>query len=555
MRPTKPNPFGIRTVCPTAWPEYPYNEPPATPEQSAPCYEIHNEWNQAIAVRDGTKLLLDVYRPNRPGETFPALCAFSPYTRQHQRDTAPFGSNEAGITEFWVPRGYAHVIIDVRGSNGSEGSWDMMGPLEQRDLVDIIEWVGQQPWCNGNVGMMGCSYFAMVQNLAAEHAPPSLKAIFPYDALTDVYRDFYFPGGLVNEGFIRAFFPNVHSLNFWGGRNPNLAGMMEHFRAILGVSHHGETLGGIRYALDGSYYWERSARPNLHRIQIPVYFGCDWTFYNLHLRGCFEAWQVTRGITKRMLVGPSPLPRRPFATFHMEALRWYDQFLKGMDTRVLEGPPIHLWVEGADVWRDEEEWPLARTRWIEFYLGGLPGEGTLTDTAPPDGEQTLEYRPADEHARWGNPRWVYRTEPLDQPTEVTGPIQLTLVMASTAEDTDWIVTLQDEAPDGAIKELTRGWLRSSHRAVDAARSRINQPWHPHIRIDLLAPGTAEELHIEVIPTSNLFRKGHRIRLELANCDSLVRNFFWYKGTLPIPARNTVIQGHQKSRLILPVIPR
>ena len=545
MRVTQPNPFEIRTANPSVWPQYPYDRPPHTPEQSQPRYQIQNDWNLEVPVRDGTKLLLDVYRPYKPGEKFPALCSFSPYTRQLQRESPPIGQNEAGIIEFWVPRGYAHVIVDVRGANGSEGSWEMWGPEEQKDLADIIEWVAGQPWCNGNVGMMGCSYFAMTQNLAAEQQPPSLKAIFPYDAATDLYRNCFFNGGMPNDGFARIWFSDVNFLNFRGGRNPNTAAMTEHFETILGV----------KYPLDGPYYWERSARPNLGKIKIPAYFGCHWPFYNLHLWGTFNAWQETGNITKRMLVGPAPVPQRPYANYHMEALRWYDHFLKGMDTRVLEGAPIHFWIEGEDVWRDEKEWPPARTQWKEFYLSGTPGRGTLVDTAPPDGEQTLDYDPANERWIWGEPRWIYRSEPLDRPLEVTGPIQVDLVMASTARDTDWIAILKDEPPDGRTRELTRGWLRSSHRAVDPAKSRINQPWHPHDRIELLTPQKPEELAIEVIPTCNLFLKGHRIRLELANCDSLVQNNFWYRRTLLLPARNTVLQGRGKSRVMLPVIPR
>lgn len=545
MRMAQPHPYGLRTANPSAWPQYPFNHVPHTPEQSKARYEIHNDWNQTVAVRDGTRLLFDVYRPNMPGEKFPALCSFSPYTRQLQRDSATIGQNEAGITEFWVPRGYAHVIVDVRGTNGSEGKWDHWGPQEQQDIVEIIEWVARQPWCTGKVGMMGCSYFAMTQNLAAERQPPSLAAIFPYDAGTDLYRNFYFTGGIPNDGFARIWFSDVTFLNFHSGRNPNTAALTEHFETVL----------GLKYPLDGPYYWERSAWPNLDKIKIPAYFGCDWKFYDSHLRGSFDAWQGTGDIIKRMLIGPKSFPRRPFAAYHMEALRWYDHFLKGMDTGVLEGGPIHIWIEGEDLWRDEYEWPLARTKWTEFYLGGKPGSGTLTDTPPLDGEQTLSYDPAGERWIWGEPHWVYRSEPLDQDLEITGPIQLNLVMASTAEDTDWIVILQDEAPDGTIRELSRGWLRSSHRATDPEKSRPNQPWHPHNGIELLSPNAPEELAIEIISTSNLFVQGHRIRLELANCDSLVQNNFWYRRTLPIAAQNTILQGRGKSRLILPVIPR
>jgi uncharacterized protein len=540
----EPNPYGIRTSHPTTWPQYPYNSVPRTPEQSEPRYTIQCDWNQSVTMRDGVKLLFDVYRPHQPGERFPALCSFSPYTRQLQRENNTFGQNEAGISEFWVSRGYAHVIVDVRGTNGSEGGWDWYGPDEQRDYVEVIEWVARQSWCNGNVGMTGCSYFAVSQNLAAAQQPPGLKAIFPYDCQTDMYRHVLYPGGIPHDGYARIWFSALDSLNFRSGRSQNTVAMTEHFRNVL----------SLKYPLDGPRYWEHSTWPKLGQIQTPAYFGCHWMFYQ-HLRGPFSAWMNTGKITKRMLIGPTPKPVRPFAAYHMEALRWYDHFLKGMDTGVLDGAPIHLWILGEEMWRDEYEWPLARTRWTEFYLGGTVGNGTLSDTPPLDGEQTLDYQPGGEQWLWGRPRWVYRSSPLDQPMEITGPIQLNLAIASSATDTDWVVTLYDEAPDGSVRELTQSWLRSSHRAVDPGRGRQNQPWHPHDRIEPLTPGKPEELQIEVIPACNVFYQGHRIRLELSNCDSLVEHNSFYKRTLLMQARNTVIQGRGKSRIILPVIPR
>jgi predicted acyl esterase len=393
--------------------------------------------------------------------------------------------------------------------------------------------------------MMGCSYFGMTQNLAAEQQPPSLKAIFPYDAMTDLYRDCFLPGGLVNDGWARIWFSDVQFLNFTGGRNPNTAAMQRQFETILGVEH----------PLDGEFFWERSAWPNLDKITVPAYWGCHWSFYELHLRGAFDAWEhAVNSPHRRMLLGPDPMPRRPYANYHLEALRWYDHWLKGLDSGVLEGAPIKLWIEGEDVWREEQEWPLARTQWTAFYLGGSPGNGMLTDTPPDDGEQTLDYNPASDRWVYGEPRWVYRTEPLERPTEVTGPIQLNLTMASSAEDTDWVVMLFDEAPDGSKREVTRGYLRSSHRAVDPARSRKYAPWHPHNRVEPLTPNRAEELQIELVGNCHYFGQGHRIRLELSNCDDIVSKLMT-KRTLLIPARNTVVQGRGKSHLVLPIIPR
>ncbi|MGH3266077.1 MAG: CocE/NonD family hydrolase, partial [Trebonia sp.] len=142
--------------------------------------------NTAIAMRDGTTLLADVHRPDSAGR-FPALLAASPYPRQMQDLGAPAGFVEAGVTDFWVPRGYVHVIANLRGTCGSEGTFSFFDTQERQDVYDLVEWVAAQPWCDGNVGMIGISYFAMTQLEAAVERPPHLKAIFPLAVTADLY--------------------------------------------------------------------------------------------------------------------------------------------------------------------------------------------------------------------------------------------------------------------------------------------------------------------------------------------------------------------------------
>lgn len=535
--------YGVRAIDPSVWPQYPMDAVPYIPEESEPAYEIANDWDLELPMRDGVTLLLDVYRPRRPGGRFPALCSFSPYSRQLQRDSAPIGQNEAGISEFWVPRGYAHVIVDVRGTNGSGGDWDMWGPEEQRDMVEVIEWVAAQPWCSGRVGMMGCSYFGMTQNQAAGLNPPSLAATFPYDAMTDIYRDAFFPGGIPSD-WARFWFTQVQFLNGSSGRNPNMRGVTRHFDAVQ----------ELRHPFDGPYWRERSAAGVLGDIAAPAYFGCDWDFHALHLNGAFDAWRGTREITKRMLIGPKPFPGRPFAAYHGEALRWYDQFLKDLDTGVLEGGPIRLWIPGDDAWREETDWPLARTEWADRHL---TADGALVEGAPAGGEAVLDYDPAREDWLFGKPSLAFRTSPFEAETEITGPIALTLCISSTAQDADWIAVLYREAPDGGLIELTRGHLRSSHRAVDRDGGSPHQPRHPHDRAEPLVPGEETTLEIAIVPACQVFAPGDRLRLELSNCDSTVRPgaLTHYRKALRIPARNTVITGPGRSRLTLPFIPR
>jgi predicted acyl esterase len=541
------NPESIRTVNPAAWPQYPFDEAPRIPESSPIAYSIFAEQDLRVAMRDGVRLALDIFRPWAAGEKFPALISWSPYTRQLQQTLVPIGQNEAGLTEFWVPRGYVHVIVDVRGSNDSEGAWDFCGPKEQQDLAEMIEWVASRPWCNGNVGMMGCSYFGRSQLLGAVHQPPSLKAIFPYDASTDMYRDNLYRGGIPTMGFPLLWFSDLAFLNFWGGRLKDPSGFHHHFQTVL----------GRKYPFDCEYYQERCTWTKLDRIKIPTYFGCDWHFYNLHLPGLFEGWEGTANIPKKMLAGPTPVPRRPHAVYHFEALRWYDHWLKGLDTRVMEGPPIQIYIQGENHWRSEQQWPLARTEWRELFLGGPAGEdnGQLSETPGSDSERSYAYDPANPEARFGRPRLVYRTQPLPADLEITGPLSLTLIAQSSATDTDWIVVFADEGPDGKITTLTKGWLRASHREVDSKKSKKARPWHPHSRSLPLKPGQPEEFQIGIVPTCNLFKKGHRIRLEIASSDHIPDNFFWYSETQATKARNTVLEGKKGSRLLIPVIPR
>ncbi|MCC7104672.1 MAG: CocE/NonD family hydrolase, partial [Chloroflexi bacterium] len=248
----RPNPDSLRTAYPRSYPQFPFDPLPVSREASTPVYGIRADNDQMVPVRDGTRLALDVFRPaGRPGDRFPALVGFSPYTRQLQNTNVPIGQNEGGIKEFWVPRGYAMVFVDVRGTNDSEGAWDMFGPTEQADLADIIEWIGTQPWCSGSVGMTGASYFGRTQLMAAEQQPPSLKAIFAYDAATDAYRDTFFHGGIPSEGMQRSWFQNVAALNLQSGRMHDPAAMQAKFKTVVGLEH----------PLDGPFYQERSAWP------------------------------------------------------------------------------------------------------------------------------------------------------------------------------------------------------------------------------------------------------------------------------------------------------
>jgi hypothetical protein len=541
------DPERIRCIDPLVTPQYPFDEAPRAPERSEPRYASFSDYAAMIPMRDGIRLAADVIRPGAREMKVPALVTSSVYTRQLQRGVTALGQNEAGISEFWVPRGYAHVIVDVRGSNDSEGTYDLFGAQEQQDLYDIIEWVAAQPWCDGNIGMSGVSYMGRSQLFAAQQQPPHLKAIFPYDASCDFYRDACFHGGIPTN-FTTHWTQFVMNLHMTSGRSPNVDALKKQLEIMY--SH--------KYPFDGPFYQERSAGPRLDKVKIPAYFGCGWYMNELHLKGAFDGYNGTGAIPKRMLVGPRPWPLRPWAGYHQEMLRWYDHWLKGMDTRVMEGAPVQLYIHGDDRWRAEKKWPLKRTQSRELFLGGaITGrEGKLLDAAGPEQARRYEFDGLASEATLGQPRLIYRTDPLGKEMELTGPLALYLNASSTAPDLDWLVYMVDEAPDGKHRELCKGWLRASHRKTDPKRSTPAQPWHPHLEAEPLKSGTTYELAIEIWPICNVFKTGHRIRLEIANSDSIIAANGRPHVTIKAKATNTVHEGGSKpSRLVIPVIPR
>jgi putative CocE/NonD family hydrolase len=167
-----------------------------------------------------------------------------------------------------------------------------------------------------------------------------------------------------------------------------------------------------------------------------------------------------------------------------------------------------------------------------------------------------EFDPASPHAWLGEPRLVYRTEPLEKEMELTGPLALYLRAASSASDIDWLVFIGDESPDGRVRELCKGWLRASHRKIDPARSTPAKPYHPHLIAEPIQPGDVNEYPIEIWPICNVFKPGHHIRLEVANADSVIGSQGKRHVTINVKATNTLYEGGKKpSRLLVPVIPR
>src|SRR5262249_52598509 len=342
-------------------------------------FPIRCEPDIPVVLPDGTTLRGDLYRPDVAGR-YPALVAWSTYPKELQQTGLPLPLNEAGVSGYLAQHGYAHLIVSARGTGRSGGDHQPQLALqEQKDVADAIEWVATQEWCDGSVGMVGMSYFAIIQSLAAAGRPPHLKAIFPFVGLSDFYRHFVYNYGAPSA----SFFANYYSLlgSTRGLRvGPNVRHLIGHLldhgpvqRATLAILQrarerpatapfHPEAARIRAYVsqffdetLDGRFYAGRPPWPVLEKIEVPAPLGTHWGNL-LHSFGTFEAWHRIPGDAKRLFIGP-PYASWPWASYQEEAVAWYDHHLKGRDNGVADLPRVRYWLIGADRWETADDWP------------------------------------------------------------------------------------------------------------------------------------------------------------------------------------------------------
>lgn len=543
----------------------------------------------SIPMRDGVTLYGAAYRPAH-GECFPVLLIRSPYSTEHPRYVD------------WAVRfarsGYAVIMVDSRGRYESEGEWRAYAD-EARDGYDTQQWIGAQAWCDGNIGMFGISYPGFTQILPAPFRSPFVKGLMPIANQEDNY------GHLRYNGLLQL--QNAMNWIWLGGRtNQNAPRELLDWERIYrrlplisamdGIAERPFFREVVRHGEFDEFWSSTSMKGRYREVNAPAYFVTGW-YDNLVHEGfkCFRGWRTepadarTRTLT-RLLVGPWTHSQigsaEPYGDIDFgsnaavdipgEHLRWYDRRLRGIDTGIDEEPPVRIFVMGRNSWRWENEWPLARTKYTAYYLhsGGRAntsfGDGTLSREAPGDEPaDRFDYDPEDPVTTVGGqsmfsantgPRdrrgletredvLVYTTEALTSDVEVTGPVELTLFAASDARDTDFTATLVDVYPDGAAIHITEGIVRARYRESFRRPSPIR-------------PGAVVEYRIVLWETSNLFKAGHRIRLEVSssNFPRFDRNL--NTGNTPglddemRVARQTIHHsGQYASFLRLPVIPQ
>ncbi len=559
-------------------------------DASAPAYTVNKEKDIMVAMRDGVRIAVYVYRPDVEGEKFPALLAFGLWGKDAQEAIgwladkpqqyyhSPFwdGNMEAMNYNYTVPRGYAHVIPDPRGIGNSEG----FGTFGMWDIYDIVEWIAAQPWCNGKVGMMGPSSYSICQIHAGLMKPPHLVALRPDE--NPVGSGDYFKG--IYDLLIYHIFMGRHG-NDSAFPAPNydftppppeklgLPDIKERLEEALNhpdIKYNSKWYSYLKYPRKFPFFFDNllsyfHPRPepdnffdrdlqvaDLDKITLPMYQGAPW-ITRFYIFATLDVWEKagTPEKDRKLILYPPNFPERPYTEYHDELVRWYDYWLKGIDTGILDEPPIKMFVMGINKWRFEDEWPLARTEWTKFFLqpkGGL--SKTPPSAAEPDTfTQRAPYLDSTVYCL------KYSTGPLEKDMEVTGPLALYLNASIDIDDTNWMVDLVDVDPDGNRQLVSAGYLKAAHRALDEKKSKPYQPIHPRQDPVPVPPGEVLEYAIAMMPTSNVFQKGHSMELIIRNQDDLLSRLgTWGVYHLPFMRSVTHKIHFGESHLLVPLIP-
>ena len=580
-------------------------------------FNVIRERNVMVPMRDGTRLATDVFRPDAPGR-FPVLINRGPYWKD------PYADNPDHSIWFFPKHGYVILSQDCRARFDSEG--DNYDPLfqEVQDGYDTVEWAARQPWSNGRVGTTGQSYLGATQYTMATNnpLPPHLQAMAPVSASSDFHQSWvYHTGGAMEWGWMvpYAIFKGRNTLERQG-RHDLLAQMDEYvippgnfaqplsdqwFRHLPlrdWIDRLKETAPYLHEyfdeELDGPYWWKINLLRHLEGIKVPMFHVSSW--YDIFLEGALNSFKAIgeRGgnelarRNQRLLVGPWA-HIRPYTEphtggaggidfganaaieLHDYLLRWFDYWLKDIDTGIMDEPPVNIFVMGDNQWRQENEWPLARTHYTRYYLhasgpaNSRHGRGGLS-TIPPGDEpsDTYIYDPDNPVPTMGGNTLVipfgvadqgpvedrqdvlvYTSDPLERDLEITGPIQMRLFAASTAPDTDFTAKLVDVRPDGYAQNLQDGIIRARYRTS------VGQP-------SFIEPGRVYEYTIDLWATSHVVKAGHQLRVEVSS--SNFPRFDRNPNTGAPLGQDTRLEAAQQivyhsarypSHIVLPIIPR
>ena len=543
---------------------------------TAIAYDGHRMASQYVAVRDGTRLAIDIFRPTRAGvvadEKLPVLGMHTPYNRRHYGDGLTAAGYPGKALEL-VKYGYVVAVADFRGLYASfghnagfnRGEWQ---DAARMDAYDITEWLAKQPWSSGKIGMWGCSATGGSQMQAMTTAPPSLKAIFPMSCEWDIYG-FVAPGGmtppqgiptqLMRGGSRVARDQDAVAVDGDAGGLLLASAIAEHRNNL-------ETPGYVpfRDSMSAEFknpWWSKSSPhtyvETIAASNIAVYAAANWEEGATGYGAAFTFNNLRN--PKKLIFGPADhcdwtsVQKATGFDILIEELRFFDHWLKGVDNGVMREPPVTYYTYHAPperAWQTSQTWPLANERRTDFHLSA----DALASSAPASSgarETSVDYAVTTQ--TFWDKGMTFTTEPLARDMQVTGHSVLTLWLSSSVSDADVIARIDDVAADGTNEYRgVEGRLRASlRRTAKPPYDNLGLPWHPFTAASVqpLQPDQPVELQFDLFATSYVFKAGHRIRLTL--------NFADQRATprqSPAPTVKVHFGGATPSVLTLPVVP-
>jgi predicted acyl esterase len=557
--------------------EYEFRPPLARPEARGgkpPVYRrtlesgMIVERDLAVKMRDGVEIYIDVFRPAEEKPAAPII-GWGPYGKHghtryadnfpncgvKQETLSPYTAFEAPDAGYWVPRGYAVINPDPRGTWHSKGDATYLSPEEAQDYYDLIEWAGTQPWSNGKVGLSGVSYLTSSQWRVAALNPPHLAAFNPWEGWSDTYREVVRHGGIPET----MFWPYLPGR--WGHSTTRVEDLATETR---------------EHPFFDAFWASKAA--DFSTIKAAAYIVASWTDQGMHTRGTLEGFKKIASPRKWLEVHG----RKKWAYYYdPESVRrqqeFFDYFLKGIRTTVTQWPKVRLEVREkfyVGAMKAENEWPIARTQYTKLYLDARTaslgrsarsqeascrylGTAPSAETAPRPGEAPSSHRAQFDFT-------------FEQPTELIGHMKLKLwAAAEGADDMDIFVAVQKLDAAGHLVPfafwahfddgpVALGWLRASHRELDAAKSTEYQPVLLHRRERKIEPGAIVPLEIEIWPSGTRFEAGEKLRLVVQGADI----YNYSKPVMCDRHEDTVNRGPHilytggkyDSHLLVPVVP-
>jgi uncharacterized protein len=543
-----------------------------------------------LAMRDGCRLAVDVYLPRRAArsvqtEKVPTILILTPYYRRFALKSGALAGTEnspnaAKYRDFFVPRGYAVVVVDVRGTGASFGTRDSFrSPAEREDYREIAEWIAGQPWSDGAIGSTGISYLGAAALFLASTGHSAVKAIAPLFAVWNTYVDHFYPGGVLLNRLATSYDEIMVGLDHDRRdilakiayfSDPNFAGpqpvdgdngtlVREAVHEHLGNFHMPDFIAEFQFTDDRLPYDPSFGAPSFSpyhyadgiREDVAIYSISGWMDGAGFANGSIARFLSLPNKRQHLLLGPwdhgaranaSPFRDAVEPRFNIlaEVLRFFDQYLMGRDTGLLAEKPVHYFNMHGEVWREAVNWPP-----VEETKRLLLGDGAkLEETPGPEGEDTYKVdftvgtgsktrheRLAAEDTREYYSDWqgrdarmlCYTSEPLEGDAEVSGHAVVDLWLASSEGDAAVHVYLSEVDAKGTVRYVSEGVLRAIHRKESRPepKQRWSWPYRTFARADAqpMPKGKPQQLRFALIPTSWTFKRGSRIRLAISGADA------------------------------------